>query len=170
MIAGFHRFQRGREMRKLVIARAIDVLATAVFVVVLAGVGVAVAQPAGSDLSGHWMMMITVTQGNSVDQARLGQGADLSCGQSGTLMTCWSRDGNIILEGARDGAAVQMKGRWEPEGIRITITGESELIRMTLEGRLVNPTVMQGRFDANIVVGLGDYKASGEWRAVKAAN
>ncbi|HET8998749.1 MAG TPA: hypothetical protein VFP86_03795 [bacterium] len=157
-------------MQKLVNASAIGVLATAVLVVVLAWVGVAVAQPAGSDLSGHWIMTITVTQGNSVDQARLGQGGDLSCGQSGTLMTCWSRDGNILLGGARDGAAVQMKGRWEPEGIRITLTGESEVIRMTLDGRLVNPTLMQGYFDADITVGLGDYKASGEWRAMKAGN
>ena len=155
-------------MRKLVIASAIGVLATAVFVVVVAGV-VAVAQPPSSDLSGHWMMTITVTQGNSVDQARLGKSADLSCGQSGTLMTCWSRDGNIILGGARDGAAVQLKGRWEPKGIQVTITGESEDIRMTLDGGLVNSTLMQGHFDADIVVGLGEYKASGEWRATRAA-
>jgi hypothetical protein len=156
-------------MRNFVIVRAIGVLATVVVVVVLAGLGVAVAQPAGSDLSGHWMMTITVTLGNSVDRARLGQGADLYCGQSATAMTCWSRDGNIILTGARDGAAVQMKGTWEPEGIQITLTGESETIQMTLDGRLVNSTLMQGRFDADIAVGLGEYKASGEWRATRAA-
>ena len=156
-------------MRNLVIVSTIGVLATAVVVVVLAGVGVAVAQPAGSDLSGHWIMTITVTRGNSVDQARLGQGADLYCGQSATAMTCWSRDGNIILTGARDGAAVQMKGKWEPEGIQITLTGESEVIQMTLDGRLVNSTLMQGRFDADIAVGLGEYKASGEWRATRVA-
>jgi hypothetical protein len=143
-------------------------VALAVFAVVLAGAAVAVAQPTGSDLSGHWIMMITVTRGNSVDRARLGQGADLSCGQSATAMTCWSRDGNILLTGARDGPAVQMKGKWEPEGIRITL--ESEAIQMTLDGRLVNSTLMQGRFDADITVGLGDYKASGEWRAIKAGN
>jgi hypothetical protein len=157
-------------MRKLEIASAIGVLATAGLIVALAGVGVAVAQPAGSDLSGHWIMTITVTVGNSVDRARLGQGADLYCGQSATAMTCWSRDGNIILMGARDGAAVQMKGKWEPKGIQITITGESEDIRITLDGRLANSTLMQGHFDADITVGLGDYNASGEWRAVKAAN
>jgi hypothetical protein len=154
-------------MRDLVIVSAIGVLATAVVVVVLAGVGVAVAQPAGSDLSGHWIMTITVTRGNSVDRARLGQGADLYCGQSATAMTCWSRDGNILLTGARDGAAVQMKGKWEPEGIRITL--ESEAIQMTLDGRLVNSTLMQGHFDADIAVGLGDYMGSGEWRATRAA-
>jgi hypothetical protein len=143
---------------------------SAVFAVVLAGVGVAVAQSVGSDMSGHWVMTTTVTHGNSVDQARIGQGTDLYCGQSATAMTCWSRDGNILLTGRRDGAAVQMGGRWEPEGIRITFDGGSNTIHMALDGRLINSTLMQGQFEADIAVGLGDYKASGEWRAMKAGH
>jgi hypothetical protein len=141
-----------------------------VVAVVLAGVGIAVAQPTAPDLSGHWIMTITVTRGNSVDQARLGQGADLYCGQSATAMACWSRDGNVFLTGGREGAAVRMRGKWEPQGIRVTLYGESDAIQMALDGRLVNPTLMQGHFDADIAVGLGDYKASGEWRAVRAGH
>lgn len=145
-------------------------VALAVFVVVLAVGGVAVAQPAGSDLSGHWMMTITMTHGNSADQAKLGQGADLYCGQSGTIMTCWSSDGYILLTGKRDGAAVQMSGTWGPRGLDITYFGESSTIHMILDGRLVNPTLMEGHFDADIILGWGDYNASGEWKATKAGN
>ena len=145
-------------------------VALAVFAVLLARVPVAVAQPVGADLSGHWVLTTTVTDGNPVDQARIGQGADLYCGQSATAMTCWSRDGNILLTGRRNSAGVQMRGKWEPEGMHITLSGESESIHMTLDGRVVNSILMQGHFDADIAVGLGEYKASGEWRAIKAGN
>jgi hypothetical protein len=107
------------------------------------------------DMAGRWIVTTTVTNGNAVDQARLGQGTELYCAQSGTAMTCQSLDGKVILTGGFDGAAVQMRGKW------------SDAIRMTLDGALANSTLMQGHFDALIAVGLGAYQASGEWRAIK---
>jgi hypothetical protein len=143
-------------------------------IVVGLGVGVAVAQPVYPiyypvypvqqvqvvpiqvpDLAGRWILTTTVTNGNAVDQARLGQGTELHCAQSGTAMTCQSLDGKVILTGGFEGAAVQMKGKW------------SDAIRMTLDGALASSTLMQGHFDALIAVGLGAYQASGEWRAIK---
>jgi hypothetical protein len=136
------------------------------------GVGAAVAQPVypiyypvypvvqvvpvlTPDLAGRWIVTTTVTNGNAVDQARLGQGTELFCAQSGTAMTCQSMDGRVILTGGFEGAVVNMKGKW------------SDAIRMTLDGALANSTLMQGHFDANIAVGLGAYQASGVWRAIK---
>lgn len=107
------------------------------------------------DLGGRWILTATVTNGNFVDQARIGQGTELYCAQSGTAMTCQSLDGKVVLTGGFEGAAVQMRGKW------------SDAIRMTLDGGIANSTLMQGHFDALIAVGLGAYQASGEWRAIK---
>jgi hypothetical protein len=107
------------------------------------------------DLAGRWILTTTVTNGNAVDQARLGQGTEVYCAQSGTAMTCQSLDSRIILTGGFEGAAVQMRGKW------------SDAIRMTMDGALASSTLMQGHFDALIAVGLGAYQASGEWKAIK---
>ena len=79
------------------------------------GVGAAVAQPVyypvypvqvqpvqvvpvqAPDLSGRWILTTTVTNGNAVDQARLGQGIEVFCAQGGAALTCRSRDGNVVL-------------------------------------------------------------------------
>jgi hypothetical protein len=109
------------------------------------------------DLSGRWILTTTVTNGNYVDQGRIGQGADLVCAQSGSALTCQSRDGRTVLTGAVEGAAVHLRGAWG-----------SDAIHMRMVGGVANSTLMQGHFDANIAVGLGAYQASGEWRAVRA--
>jgi len=107
------------------------------------------------ELSGHWILTTTVTNGNFVDQARLGQGTELVCAQSLSAMTCQSLDGKVTLTGESEGAAVRMRGTW------------SDAVRMRMVGALANSALMEGHFDAVISVGLGAYQASGEWRAVK---
>ena len=49
-------------------------------------------------------------------------------------------------------------------------TWGSEAIHVTLYGALVNSTLMQGHFHADIAVGLGAYQALGEWKAIKVRN
>ena len=106
-------------------------------------------------LSSHWILTTTVTNGNFVDQARLGQGVEVVCSQSGAALTCQSLDGKVVLTGGFDGAFVRMGGSW------------TDAIRMKMVGALANSTLMEGHFDAVISVGLGAYQASGEWRAVR---
>jgi hypothetical protein len=134
-------------------------VALAVCGVLLAGVGVAAAQPVVPDVGGLWIMTTTITDGNFVDQARIGQGTNLYCAQSEEAMMCESQDGKILLTGGLDGGGVQLKGNWG-----------TEAIHMTLYGGLVNSTLMQGHFEAQIAVGLGAYQASGEWKAIKVRN
>lgn len=110
------------------------------------------------DLSGHWILRTTVTNGNYVDQSRIGQGEDVFCAQSGAALTCQSRDGSVVLTGGLEGASVRLRGAWR-----------SDAIHMRLVGAVANSTLMQGHFDADIAVGLGAYQASGEWRAVRAS-
>src|SRR5262249_15784752 len=106
-------------------------------------------------LSSHWILSTTVTNGNYVDQARLGQGVRVVCGQSAATVTCQSLDGKVVLTGGFEGAVVRMGGTW------------TDAIRMKMVGALASATLMEGHFDAVISVGLGAYQASGEWRAVR---
>lgn len=134
-------------------------VALAVFTLVLAGVGVAAAAPMAPNLTGHWVVATTVTEGNSIDQARIGNSADLYCVQSGEAMTCHSQDASIYLRGALEGSTVRMFGVWRGDGIQVT-----------LDGALVNARQLQGHFATDMAVGWGDYQASGEWKADKVAD
>ena len=119
---------------------------------------------APTDLSGHWVITTTVTNGDTADQALIGDTIDLFCAQTAAAITCRNDRAKIALTGQVDGGAVQMGGPWRPG-----------VAHITLSGRLVNVSTMQGEFTADTPGGWWDrlwgrHRAPGAWVATKMVN
>jgi len=134
--------------------------------------------PPPPSVVGQWVMSIKVTKGNEKDQSRIGSGGTMKCVQNGDDVICRG-EGNNILDGELKGTNLSLKGEWLVEEGSVgalycfyyscTIRNRTRAakVKMHFDGALVNDALLEGKWTALLLVGLGRYDVEGTWKAIK---
>jgi hypothetical protein len=136
------------------------------------------APPPAPSVAGQWIMSIKVTKGNEKDPSRIGSGGTMKCAQNGASVICRG-EGSNILDGELNGTNLSLSGEWLVESGSIaalycfyyscTIRSRARAykVKMHFDGDLVSDGLLEGKWTAVLLVGLGRYDVEGTWKAIK---
>jgi hypothetical protein len=150
-----------------------------VFIIPLAATAQTTPPPQGPlSVAGQWAMSIKVTKGNEKDQSRIGSGGSMKCAQNGENVICRG-EGSNILDGTLTGTNLVVNGEWLVESgsvaalhcfyysCTVSNSRRAYKVKMHFDGSLVNDGLLEGKWNAVLLVGLGRYEVEGTWKAIK---